>query len=65
MVYMMMQPPTISFLTSTLWDINIVVSFFLLFYLQTVMLVIAWKLQAATMGFFTFHEWSKGMLSIE
>jgi len=35
------------------------------FFLQSVMLVIAWKLQAATMGFFTFHEWSKGMLSIE
>lgn len=35
------------------------------FSLQSVMLVIAWKLQAATMGFFTFHEWSKGMLSIE
>ena len=33
--------------------------------LQTVMLVLAWKLQAETMGFFTFHEWSKGMLSIE
>lgn len=32
---------------------------------DTVMLVIAWKLQAETMGFFTFHEWSKGMLSIE
>jgi len=32
---------------------------------DSVMLVLAWKLQAATMGFFTFHEWSKGMLSIE
>jgi len=32
---------------------------------DTVMLVLAWKLQAETMGFFTFHEWSKGMLSID
>ncbi|XP_068701470.1 DCN1-like protein 4 isoform X4 [Montipora capricornis] len=32
---------------------------------DTVMLVLAWKLQAETMGFFTFNEWSKGMLSID
>jgi len=36
-----------------------------LFDSKVVMLVIAWKLQAETLGFFKFTEWSKGMGNLE
>lgn len=32
---------------------------------QVVMLVVAWKLQAETLGYFKFNEWSKGMGNME
>lgn len=34
-------------------------------FLQIVMLVLAWKLDALNMGFFTKEEWMKGMTSLQ
>lgn len=33
--------------------------------LQIIMLVLAWKLEAESMGFFTKEEWLKGMTSLQ
>lgn len=38
-------------------------SFF--FFKQVVMLVLAWKLDAQNMGYFTLQEWLKGMTSLQ
>lgn len=35
------------------------------FPLQIIMLVLAWKLEAESMGFFTKEEWLKGMTSLQ
>lgn len=32
---------------------------------QVVMLVLAWKLDAQNMGYFTLQEWLKGMTSLQ
>lgn len=32
---------------------------------QIIMLVLAWKLEAESMGFFTKEEWLKGMTSLQ
>lgn len=36
-----------------------------MFSLQIIMLVLAWKLEAESMGFFTKEEWLKGMTSLQ
>lgn len=38
---------------------------FFFFPLQIIMLVLAWKLEAESMGFFTKEEWLKGMTSLQ
>lgn len=35
------------------------------FFKQVVMLVLAWKLDAQNMGYFTLQEWLKGMTSLQ
>lgn len=34
-------------------------------HMQVVMLVLAWKLDAQSMGYFTLQEWLKGMGSLQ
>lgn len=41
------------------------IGFLFFFFKQVVMLVLAWKLDAQNMGYFTLQEWLKGMTSLQ